>query len=78
MIFFVRRFLLIFFLVILPDMTHIGCLLHMLSTVFMVGYIAKFKPYSTKMRNIQEFFNEITILLSVYCMIGFTDFPNTD
>ena len=78
MIFFVRRFVLIFFLVIMPNKINIACLIHMLSTFIMVCYIANYKPYSTKTRNIQEFFNEITILLSVYCMIGFTDFPNID
>lgn len=77
-IFFVRRYLLIYSLVVAPNGVRIACFSHIHTTLFMVCYIARFMPYRERGRNIQEFWNEVTILVSIYCMTGFTDFFNSD
>ena len=53
-------------------------MIHIISTLFMVGYIAVYQPFEEVFRNKQEFWNEITILISVVCMTGYTDFYNSD
>ena len=59
-------------------MVRTACFIHIISTLFLVCYIAVFKPYHENFRNTQEFWNEVTILVSVYCMTGYTDFHNSD
>ena len=77
-IFFIRRYLIIYSLIVQPNKVRIICMIHIFSTLFMVGYIWKFVPYSTRFRNIQECGNEMTILISIYLMTGYTDFFNSD
>ena len=77
-IFFLRRYLLILTLVIIPDKVGTITAVHIYSTLFMCGYIWKFKPLITKFRNCQEFFNEFCILVTIYSLTGYTDGYNTD
>ena len=44
----------------------------------MCGYILVNQPYSERVRNKQELFNEICILISIYTLTGFTHGYNTD
>ena len=77
-IFFIRRYIMIFCLIVIPNKVNGICLLFLVTTFFMVCYIQTVKPYDSQVKNFQEFFNELAILLSVYCMTGYTDFFNND
>ena len=77
-LFFLRRYFLIYSLVLQPDNVRSNILIHIFTTMFMIAYIWTLTPYSTDYRNRQELFNEVTILISIYCLTGYTDFFNSD
>ena len=65
-------------LIIDADKAQRTIFIHIITTLFMLIYIKKSKPFAEKQRNTQEFCNEVTIILSIYCMTGYTDFFNSD
>ena len=74
MIFFLRRYVLIFCLLVIPNWVNLICILHFLSSMVITYFVIKVKPYKTLAKNRQEQMNEVTILLCVYVMLMFTDF----
>ena len=46
----------------------------MVSTLFMVAYIAKVRPYVSSLDNLQELFNEVLAVLAAYPLLVFTSF----
>ena len=65
-------------LILDPEKVQMTIFKHIFTTLFMLMYITISKPFAEKQRNTQEFCNEVTIILSIYCMTGYTDFFNSD
>ena len=80
LIFFFRRYILIFTLVGISNYIKIICAIHVHASLFMSGYVLLCKPFYMMVRNFQEAMNELSILVCVYTMILYTDFlyPNRE
>ena len=72
MVFFLRRYIVIFVLTILPLSTFTQILTQMTSTMIVIGYIARVHPYERSIFNKMELFNEITVLIASYPLLVFT------
>ena len=46
----------------------------MVCSLLMIAYFIISIPYKVKIRNVMEILNELSLLLSLYCYLNFTDY----
>jgi len=71
--FFFRRFVMIFMLVLLPSQRNIQIVTQLWSTLYIMSYTAYVLPYKSMTQNYQEILNEITVLVAAYHLFCFTE-----
>ena len=72
-VFFIRRYLLIYVIVIYPDHIFKQLMLAMFASLISTSYTIVVKPYDDRAMNNQEAVNELTVLISTYLLYAFTN-----
>lgn len=71
--FFFRRFVMIFVIVLLPGQRNVQIVTQLWSTLYIMSHTAYVMPYKEPIQNYQEVLNEITVLISSYHLFCFTE-----
>ena len=72
-VFFMRRYLMLLILTLLPTFSLSQVFLQIFSTMFIIAYIGREKPYRSPSTNTIEILNEFTVLVAAYPLLTFTD-----
>lgn len=72
-IFFFRRFFMLFVIVFLTEQRNIQIVAQLWTTLFIMSYTAFILPYKSLIQNVQEIFNEWTVLVAAYHLFIFTE-----
>ena len=72
-IFFFRRLLMVFVLVLLPFHRNTQIVTSLWSTLFVMSYIGYVLPFANKMSNVQEIVNEWSVIIACYHLFCFTE-----
>ena len=72
-LFLVRRYLILLILTLLPAFYLTQVFLHMISTIGVTAYLGRAQPYQSKLNNIIEILNELTVFVAAYPLLTFTD-----
>lgn len=69
-----RRILFAFIIVFLEASPFLQLALHLASSISLVAFLTHVRPYGENLLNGQELFNEVTLTITSYILILFTDF----
>lgn len=72
-VFFLRRYLMILILTVMPWSKYSQILGQIYGTIFVIYYLSHFRPFTEGFLNLQERVNEITVLFAAYPLFVFTD-----
>ena len=72
--FFLRRYCLLGVLALLNFHAYMQIHLQMASTLLMIAYIARVRPYVSPLDNLQELINELLAMLAAYPLLVFTSY----
>ena len=72
-IFFLRRYLMLGILTLLPINELLQIQVQMLSTIWVIAYLWHTRPYKSNLLNNTETLNEFTVLVAAYPLLGFTE-----
>ena len=72
-IFFFRRFFMLCVLIMLPSQRNVQIVAQLWSTLYLMSHTASVQPYKDRVQNVQEVFNECTVLVGSYHLFGFTE-----
>ena len=72
-IFFLRRYCILLVLTVYPANTLTQILTHMVSTMYVIGFVAGDRPFRLPSMNNQELLNEMTVLIAAYPLLIFTN-----
>ena len=72
-IFFLRRYLMLLILTLLPTFSLTQVFLQMGSTMFVVAYLGRVMPYQSRVFGVIELINELMVLGAAYPLLTFTD-----
>ena len=72
-IFFLRRYLMLFILTLLPTFGLTQVFLQMGSTMFVVAYLGHVMPFQSPAFSVIEILNELMVLGAAYPLLTFTD-----
>lgn len=71
--FFFRRFVMLFVLVLLPSQRNVQIVAQLWSTLYIMSHTAYVLPYKQSIQNYQEVLNEITVIVASYHLFCFTE-----
>ena len=73
-IFFVRRYILMFLVVFLPETRNTQITVQINATLLFIAFVMHSKPYTEPIMNKQEIANEVIVLLCSYLLLYYTEF----
>lgn len=72
-IFFTRRYVIILVLTVMPGFKYVQILSQSMSSIFIISYVVRVKPFVSNFSNKQEIWNEIFVMMACYPLYTFTD-----
>ena len=73
LIFFVRRYIMVIVLTVLPKQRNVQINIQLVSTLFVMSYTTYVLPFVNMLQNYQETMNEIWVLIASYHLFTFTE-----
>ena len=73
MVFFLRRYLTLLILTLLPTFSLSQIFVQMASTIIVIAYLWNVRPYKSPLLNFIETINEVTVLVAAYPLLTFTN-----
>ena len=74
LIFFLRRYLMLCILTLAPLNELLQIFMHFGSTMCVLAYLMRVRPFKSRLMNITETLNECTVLIAAYPLLTFTEY----